>query len=285
MSLGVGYVHRSVANANEDAQVLQPNGTSFQKILGNPGENLLTATYGPAYPKNPLFERIYDGVDIVLKKRLSSNWAGSISYTISRLKGNFDGLADPDQQITGDVNPNVGLYCDYLEGCYTAGADVDYGRLSADRPHQFKVSGSYAFPWGLTAGVFFQAVSGTPVTANLGVNSATVTHPTGRGGDGRNPMINQTDLSLQYGFKVGGGARLSAVFNVINLFDQSEANRTYQNMLMGGSTSVQVPRAQYFQGYDYKAVVAASGSADPRFLMYDRFQAPRTMRIGLKVDF
>lgn len=285
LTLGVGYVHRDVANANEDAQVLQPNGTTFQKILGNPGVGMLAATYGTGYPPNPKFERIYDGMDIQLKKRYANNWAAAVSYTFSRLKGNFDGLADPDQQIYADVNPNVGIYCDYLEGCYTSTGAVDYGRLSADRPHQFKINGSYSFSWGLTAGAFFQAVSGTPITANLGVNSATVTHPAGRGGDGRNPMITQTDLSLMYGFKLGATMRVSAIFNIINLFDQAEASRTYQNMLMGGSTSVQVPRATYFSGYDYKAVVAASGAGDPRFLMVDRFQAPRSARVGVKFEF
>jgi hypothetical protein len=285
MTLGVGYVHRDVSNANEDAYVLQPNGTSYLKVLGNPGEGQLAATYGAAYPKNPKFERIYDGVDFQLKKRYANNWAAGVSYTISRLKGNFDGLADSDQQIYADLNPNIGIYCDYLEGCYTSKSTVDYGRLSSDRPHQFKVNGTYSAPWGLTAGMFFQAVSGTPITANLGVNSSTVTHPTGRGGDGRNKMINQTDLSLMYGFKLGGNMRLSATFNVINLFDQAENTRTYQNMLLGGSVSVKVPATTYFSGYDYKAVVAASGSADPRFLMVDRFQAPRSMRIGVKLDF
>lgn len=284
MSLGVGYVHRDVANANEDFQILQPNNT-FQKVLGNPGYGLITQPYGASYPAQPKFERIYDGVDIVLKKRFADNWAGSMSYTISRLKGNFDGLADPDQQIYADLNPNIGIYCDYLEGCYTASGAVDYGRLSADRPHQFKMSGTYTFNWGLTAGLFFQAVSGLPVTANLGVNSATVTHPSGRGGDGRNPFINQTDLSLQYGIKLGAQYRVTAIFNVINMFDQAEATRTYQNMLMGGSSTIAVPRAQYFQGYDYKAAVAASGAADPRFLMYDRYQAPRSMRVGVKFEF
>ncbi len=284
LTFGAGYVHRDVSNANEDVKVLQANGT-YLKILGNPGEGLIARPYGSGYPAQPKFERIYDGVDFSIRKRLSHNWAGGISYTVSRLKGNFDGLADSDQQIYADLNPNVGIYCDNLEGCFTANGQIDYGRLPSDRPHQFKVNGSYSFPWGLTAGVFFQAVSGTPITANLGVNSATVTHPTGRGGDGRNPMINQTDVSLQYGFKLGKHARLSATFNVINLFDQKEATRTYQNMLMGGSTSVKVPVTTYFTGYDYKAVVAASGSADPRFLMVDRFQAPRAIRIGAKIDF
>jgi len=284
LTLGVGYVHRDVANANEDFQVLQSNGT-YQKILGNAGEGLVAQSYGQAYPTNPPFERIYDGLDVVLRRRLANNWTGGISYTFSRLKGNFDGLADSDQQIYADLNPNIGIYCDYLEGCYTAGGKVDYGRLPSDRPHQLKMNGSYSFPWGLTAGAFFQLSSGTPITANLGVNSATVTHPTGRGGDGRNKMLNQTDLSLTYGFKLFHHARLTALLNVINLFDQDQSTRTYQNMLSGGSTTVKVPVTSYFGGYDYKAVVAASGGADPRFLMIDRYQAPRSMRIGVKFEF
>lgn len=285
LTLGVGYVHRDVAHAVEDSYILQPNGT-YQKTLGNPGYGLLTNVYGAAYPSLPKFERIYDGVDFQLRKRFANNWTGGISYTVSRLKGNFDGLADPDQQIYTDINPNLGIYCDYLEGCYTSKGTVDYGRLSADRPHQFKINGSYAFPWGLTAGVFFQALSGTPITANLGVNSATVTHPEGRGGNGRNPMVNQTDLALNYGVKFGGRARVSVTVNVINLFDQSGTTRTYQNMLMGGTTSIRVPTATYFGGYDYQAIIDSSGTArDPRFLMVDRFQAPRTARIGVKIDF
>lgn len=284
VTFGVGYVHRDVSHANDDFRVLQPNG-SFLNVLGNPAAGLITKPYGEGYPAQPKFERIYDGVDFQLRKRFADNWAAGLSYTFSRLEGNYDGLADPDQQMFADVNPNVGIYCDYLEGCYTASGALDYGRLSADRPHQFKVNGSYVFPFGLTAGVFFQAVSGTPITANLGVNSATITHPAGRGGNGRNPMVNQTDLALSYGFKLAGKARVSATLNVINLFDQDQTVRTYQNMLMGGSTSVQVPRATYFNGYDYKAVVAASGSADPRFLMADRFQMPRSIRLGVKIDF
>jgi len=47
-----------------------------------------------------------------------------------------------------------------------------------------------------------------------------------------------------------------------------------------------VPKPTYFAGYDYNAAITASGSArDPRFLMVDRYQAPRSARIGVKFEF
>jgi hypothetical protein len=285
LTLGVGYVHRTVSHINEDTYVLQANGT-YLKVFGNPGEGMTTQPYGSAYPAQPVFERNYDGVDFQLRKRMSNNWTGTINYTFSRLEGNYDGLADPDQQMYADVNPNLGIYCDYLEGCYAANGQKDWGRLSADRPHQFKMNGAYSFPWGLTVGAYFQALSGLPITGNLGVNSATVTHPDGRGGNGRNKMFSQTDLSLSYGIKMGQTSRATILLNVINLFDQDSSTRTYQNMLMSGGTSIRVPIATYFSGYNYNAVIDSQGAVrDPRYLMVDRYQAPISARIGVKFEF
>jgi hypothetical protein len=285
LTFGVGYVHRTVSNINEDFYLLQSNGT-YQKVFGNPGSGLVTQPYGSAFPAQPKFERNYDGVDFQLRKRMSNNWTGTVSYTFSRLEGNFDGLADPDQQMYADVNPNLGIYCDYLEGCWAANGQKDWGRLSSDRPHQFKMNGSYSFPWGLTVGAYFQALSGLPITANLGVNSATVTHPAGRGGNGRNKMFSQTDLSLMYGIKTGKTSRASLMLNVLNLFNQDSSTRTYQNMLMSGGTSIRVPAATYFSGYDYQAAIDTQGNVrDPRYLMVDRYQAPIGARIGVKFEF
>jgi hypothetical protein len=57
-------------------------------------------------------------------------------------------------------------------------------------------------------------------------------------------------------------------------------------MLLGGSLTVPVPLATYFDGYDYEAAINAAGTArDPRFLQYDRFQAPLAARIGVKFEF
>jgi hypothetical protein len=294
MTFGMGYVHRAVANANEDIYMRNPGGPpyTYQKYMGNPGEGLITQPFGAGYPAQPKFERTYDGVDFQLRRRLANNWTGGISYTFSRLTGNYDGLADSDQQIYSDVNPNQGIYCDYLQGCYDAYGRIDSGRLPGDRPHQFKMNGSYMFPWGLTVGAYFSAISGTPITASLGVSDVggtaaqLVTHPEGRGGNGRNPMLTQMDLMLNYGFKLGKSQRLTFLFNVINLFDQDQATRTYQSMLLGGSLSVPVPLSTYFNGYNYQAAIDAAGTArDPRFLQYDRYQIPRAARIGVKLDF
>ncbi len=62
------------------------------------------------------FKRQYDGVEIILTKRMSNNWMGSVSYTWSRLYGNYDGLTDSSNQELND-NPNQGRYCTYIEGC------------------------------------------------------------------------------------------------------------------------------------------------------------------------
>ncbi|MCX6550515.1 MAG: TonB-dependent receptor plug domain-containing protein, partial [Acidobacteria bacterium] len=285
LTASIGFVHRQIADAIEDAYILQSTG-AYRQVLGNFGQGLMVYPYGNTFPTQPEFVRKYDGVDFQLHKRFSDGWMANVSYAYSRLWGNFDGLADQDTQQSTDVNPNVGLYCDYLEGCYTASGAVDTGRLSTDRPQQFKINASYSFNFGLTAGVFFQAMSGAPVTPNLGVNSALVTHPAGRGGAGRLPSFTQTDLSLNYNVKVTGRVRAGLVFNILNLFNQDTAIRKFQNMLPGQGV-ITVPKTQYFQGYDYLAYYNAlpAASKDPRFLMEDRFQAPRSARISVKFDF
>jgi len=118
------------------------------------------------------------------------------------------------------------------------------------------------------------------------VNSATVTHPDGRGGNGRNETLTQTDLSLTYGLKMGQAGRVTFLLNVINLFNESNSTRTYQNILMSGGTSIKIPTAQYFAGYDYNAAITAQNALrDPRFMMVDRYQAPISARLGVKFEF
>jgi hypothetical protein len=285
LTASIGFVHRQLANAIEDAYILQSNG-AYRQVLGSYGQGQLASPYGVGFPNQPKFVRKYDGADFQLHKRFSNSWMANLSYTYSRLWGNYDGLADQDTQQSTDVNPNVGLYCDYLEGCYTASGAVDTGRLSTDRPHQFKLNGSYTFGFGLTVGAFFQALSGAPVTPTLGVNSALVTHPAGRGGAGRLPSLTQTDLSLNYSVKLAGKVRAGLVFNVLNVFDQDTDIRKFQGMLPGQGV-ITVNKATYFGGYDYMALYDALpvASKDARFLKVDRYQPPRSARISIKFDF
>jgi hypothetical protein len=284
------YIHRALHNAIEDFDVtpITVNGVRYTKVIGNPGEGILTQPFA-GLPPLPEFERTYDGLTLEVSKRLADRWAMSASYTLSRLYGNYEGLGDSDEQVLGGGNPNSGRYCTTLEGCYTASGEVDLGRLTLDRPHQFKLNGSYAFDFGLSLGAFFRAESGTPVTPQLGVNQAAVTHPEGRGSRGRTDVFTQTDVFLQYGVKLGQRARVTVSANVLNLFDRDAVRGIFPGILAGSSATTAVPTAVYFApgGYDYLAVVARLPAAnkDPRYLMPQLFQAPRALRLGVRLDF
>ena len=264
------------------------DGVRYTTVIGNPSQGILTQPFA-GLPVLPDFQRSYNGVTLELTKRMANHWAMSGSYTLSRLYGNYEGLGDSDEQVLGGGNPNSGRYCSTLESCYTAAGKVDYGHLTLDRPHQFKLNGSYSFDFGLTAGAFFRAESGTPITPQLGVNAAPTTHPEGRGSRGRTPFFTQTDLFFQYGFKLGKSIRATASANITNALDQDIVRGIFPGILLGSSAVTPVPVAQYFApgGYNYQAVVAAIPAAnkDPRFLQAQQFQAPRAIRVGIRVDF
>ena len=284
------YMHRALKNAIEDfaPTPITVDGIRYTGVIGNPGQGILTQPFA-GQPVLPQFDRTYDGFTVELLKRMANHWAIDGSYTFSRLYGNYEGLGDSDEQVLGGGNPNSGRYCTTLESCYTASGKVDYGPLTLDRPHQFKINGSYSFDFGLTAGAVFRAESGTPVTPQLGVNAAPTTHPEGRGSRGRTPTFTQTDIFFQYGIKVSKSMRATASVNVVNLLDQDTVRGIFPGILLGSSAVTPVPVAQYFApgGYNYQAVLAAIPAAnkDPRFMQAQQFQAPRAIRLGLRLDF
>ncbi len=289
-ALSAQYIHRALQNAIEDFTVtpITVDGIPYRTIIGNPGQGILKQPFA-GQPVLPDFQRTYDGLTVEISRRMANHWAMSGSYTLSRLYGNYEGLGDSDEQVLGGGNPNSGRYCTTLESCYNGKGEVDKGNLTLDRPHQFKLTGSYALDSGLTAGAFFRASSGTPISPQLGVNAAPTTHPEGRGSRGRTPFFNQTDLFVQYGFKLGGKMRATASANVSNVFDQGIVRSVFPGILLGSAAVTPVPVAQYFApgGYNYQAVIAAIPAAnkDPRFLQAQLFQAPRALRVGLRLDF
>ena len=163
---------------------------------------------------------------------------------------------------------------------------VDEGRLNLDRPHQFKLNGSYNLAFGLTIGGFFQAKSGTPVSRILGVNSSAITYPEARLTDGRTDFFTQLDLFLQWGFQLNDGMRATLTANFLNVFDQDVGIRKANRLLFGASDVIRVPQDVYFQGYDYQAAIDAQGATrSPLFGLDNLFQAPRSVRLGIRLDF
>lgn len=289
-ALSAQYIHRALQNAIEDFDVtpITVDGVRYTKIIGNPGRGILKQPFA-GLPVLPDFERTYDGFTVEMTRRMADNWSASASYTLSRLYGNYEGLGDSDEQVLGGGTPNAGRYCTTLESCYNGKGEVDKGTLTLDRPHQFKLSGSYSLDAGLTLGAFFRASSGTVITPQLGVNAAPITHPEGRGSRGRTPFFTQTDFFFQYGVKVGKEMRVTASANITNVFDQDTTRSVFPGILLGSAATTPVPVATYFApgGYNYQAVIAAVPAAnkDPRFLKDQLFQAPRALRLGLTLDF
>ena len=80
-------------------------------------------------------------------------------------------------------------------------------------------------------------------------------------------------------------------FNVINLFNQKTALRTFRNLYRQSLPLWQPgdpgdPVSQVLNGYDYQAIATSQGATqDPRFLQEDRFLDPITARFGIRFVF
>lgn len=256
--------------------------------IGNPGEgrfvnqtNHYTTT--PDYPM-PRPDRRYDALELSLNRRFSSGWFLGGNYTFSRLYGNYAGLSSTDEIVNGAL-PNQSWNVD--QSPFTAlarpggNANRDYdsddiqfdsrgnlllGRLETDRPHVFKVYGSYTTKWGSEVGGRFYGGSGTPITTRVENSHQTPIFVNGRGDAGRLPFLNTTDLLVSHEFRVSEGKRLRLEFNAINLFNQKTA-RYMQNVVTRyreSGSQIVLDDVNLLKGYDWRALLAQTNYAkDP----------------------
>ena len=149
------------------------------------------------------------------------------------------------------------------------------GPLGTDRANQLKVNWTYITPWDLEVGGFFRVMGGTPISRTVDLEHVDIIVDN-RGSDGRNPTWTQTDLSLVQRFYPFPDETKSFEinFNVINLFNQKTALRTFRNLYRQSLPLWQPgdPVSQVLNGYDYQAIATSQGATqDPRFLQEDRF--------------
>ena len=125
--------------------------------------------------------------------------------------------------------------------------------------------------------------SGTPVSRENDVNPGLPFFPEGRGSLGRTPTITQTDLYFEHDFKLGDRYGLELSVNVLNLFDEDAARVVWNNQ---DTEDLPLTEEQFFAGFDADQVIADNGVAlDPRYGMAEVFQAPREVRLGLRLTF
>jgi hypothetical protein len=288
LSVTARYVHRKLDRAVEDIGTLDAQQSEIYTI-GNPGFGR-AATFYPAGGTTalalPSAVRDYDALEIGLDRRMAGHWSARVSYLWSRLYGNYSGLAQSDED--GRVTPNVGRNFDYPLMSFDERGQPVYGVLATDRTHQLKAHLLLELPFGTSVGASFFGASGLPRSRQApfipGNSFAVMYH--GRNSDGRLPFLSQLDLYLQHQFRLGARVRLTFSANVINAFDQGAATNYYPWELFTGQ-AVEVDETEFYaSGVDTQALIAEQGLVrDARFLLDSGYQAPRSIRLSVKLGF
>jgi hypothetical protein len=278
-SLSLRLVNKKVLWAIEDIGV--PIETYY---YSNPGSAYINDVFEecresglllPGTLDCPKAKRDYYAMNLSLEKRFSHNWQGGLSYTLSRLTGNYSGLASSDESRN---SPNGERFFDMWHLSYDKALNPIDGPLPTDRPHAFKAYGSYAMPFGLTIGLVANAYSGTPVTEEWNVDSAGY-FPYNRGNMGRTPFVFFTNAYVEYEVKIGGRKSLRFNANIDNLFNARTAQRIYSlkyryNISPGDAALIST---------DWEP--PADAVIDPRFGMRYSFLAPISGRLGMRFSF
>jgi len=191
-SLETRYSRKRLDNAIEDMSItdnlgfyIGNPGSSFADVLHRnvvipdaSGNNYLltSANGGPFCAECPGVIRAirrYDGGEFRLTHR-GTKWYGSVSYTYSKLTGNYPGLtnSDPTDGNGGRHNPNNTRLFDLPNMTYLPDGKVDDGPLSTDRPNTAKAYGFYQLKWfGMSTnfGVVQSIFQGSPINTCLPV--------------------------------------------------------------------------------------------------------------------
>jgi hypothetical protein len=231
ISFGVDYVHAFGRDA-------------FMTLDRNAGVRVSTARTGRVERGDPDFvsavnTRVnsgrseYDALMLQFEKRYANNYQLRASYTLSKSRGNSDGVGAPASPF---------LFLDDMN------LDRNQGPTNVDRPHNFVLSGAAVIPktGGLTFSTVVRYLSGLPFTVQdtsldndrngilfeplpagtytgTGADAITVESKGGRNG-ARGPDFFQIDVRVGYRFRFGGQRSLEAFGEVFNLTDRANFN-------------------------------------------------------------
>jgi hypothetical protein len=300
------YLNRRLNTVVEDAGIFTAAGEAY--VIGNPGEGLhaeLLKQLGYQRTVKPV--RKYNALQLEVDSRFVNNFSFNANYTLSRLYGNYSGLAGPDEisAVGGSRNdPNVLRDFDLPHVGFTASGQEALGILPLDRTHVFKASGTYSFDWrgsktnNTDISFFTTAQSGTPLTTFIDIFHIPIPE-TERGDLGRTPRFTQTDLNLSHRYRFGRDDRLALVFdvNVLNIFNENNILAVNQNKHSGYFGLAELT-GNYVNDINtltskgvlqqYQAAETAFGTAKARNAAFNQpiaFQDPRTVRFGFRFLF
>jgi outer membrane receptor protein involved in Fe transport len=282
--LGLTYIKRWLNNHIDDMS--RDEGSTF--FIGNPGEGIASD-----FPKAV---RNYDAGTLSFTKSFSEDWIGQASYTLSYLRGNYEGLFRAED---GQLDPGINSSFDLKELVANA-----YGPLPADHTHEIKIYLARDFPFNpanhLTIGASYIARSGGP-TSILGAHplygqDTIFILPQGSGD--RLSWVHEFDLHVGYTFLETKDQTLSLTADIFNLFNFQAVTAVNQTYTLRPVEPITGPNANnpYVNGnrkFIDPNLIQASDGAGP-FTNADRnrafgsptaYQQPITMRLGIKATF
>lgn len=228
------------------------------EFQGRPPQLLLTN------PDNPqrLF-RDYNGLELVLRRRLADRWSMQASYNLGKSNGSV-GTLFFDHQGSPYLNPNSLINI--------------VGDQQLDRRHMFKVSGLYQGPYGINLSSRFEVLSGVPW------------YTTGSGGAGVtgaqyvrfNRGVDYPATSVDAFIRVPGEPQGSQRFDAEVAWDF----RAEKRQQLGGSRSLDL-MLDVFNLLNSNTVVRVQtlNSDLANYLRPAQIQQPRAARIGLRFNF
>lgn len=315
---GARYVHKQVDRAIEDVGIFDAAGNE-NFFIANPGYGVVAQPFFPGFEATPKAERKYDAIEVSLNKRFANNYFYNVSYTYSRLFGNYSGLASSDEN--GRSSPNVNRFFDLPFLGFDADGNPDNGRLATDRPHIIKLNAGYNQVWSSSNTTefkgFFIGQSGTPISTRVSFYGAN-TFLNGRGDLGRTEMFTQTDFAVSHKYKFGRDSRFTLAFDldVLNLLNEknvtdrtggiftSDLSSADVNLLLPNVTDELTFIGQIFNGGlatqirelnqrgNNGASTCGDGTqscaayvTDARYNQPSQFQIPRSVRFGFRFIF
>jgi hypothetical protein len=312
------YAYKRLDNTIEDMAItdnlgfyIGNPGTTFADILHRPvsipcpgdgctpdkdGNYLTSVPFCAECPPVVKAVRKYDGAEFRVARRGGGKWFGSVSYTYSKLRGNYPGLtnSDPTDGTFGRHAPNNSRLFDIPTMTYLPSGKVDDGPLSTDRPHTATGLIYYRLRWAkmeTNFGITQLAWQGTPINSCLPVvgTSSACQWAEGRGNfvklirnadgsiskgdvvhDARTDPLIQTDFNIRHEIPFQEKYRLGFEATFSNLFNQRAVASVYQFMIPTNLVSPnrpsrfpgdpQVDWGKVMNGYNYIDALNGTGA-------------------------
>jgi hypothetical protein len=201
---------------------------------------------------DPTARQTYRGIEITATKRMSNRWQMVAGYTYARAK--FTNLSV-------GTSPNAFLNTQ--------------GPIYNDRPHQFKLTGSYVLPYDIYVAANYRFQNGPPInrqiSAPLSFGGGSTTINVEPQGAHRLPSLQTVDVRLAKTIRFGDRTSVEVDFDVSNL---TNANTTWEMRALTGRLNVR-------QAGDPNGQI----NSIQQFLSPSQILSPRIARLGVAFRF